>query len=165
MSWAEVVLKTLSSTSRRVESCAKHPILYLLIVNHDARLREKCHKAVFNAEFDSCSATVVCASSTPQIERSPVCLELPNVLNDAHHRNSSCASGSHQRVIDINVNNHDSELAGGVDKRLAQRFGEAVFGATICPPLSQRKLSTHALIWAACLDHCCSVVVPVTRYT
>ena len=117
MSWAEIVLKALSVTSRRMESRAEHPILYLLIVNHDARFREKSHKAVFNAEFDSCVAAIVRTSCAPQIKRGTVSLELTNVLNDAHYGNPGCAGGSHQRVVHINVNNHDSEVAGSVGER------------------------------------------------
>jgi hypothetical protein len=41
------------------------------------------------------------------------------VLNDARHRNPLCASGSHQRVIDIDVNNHASEVASGVGERIS----------------------------------------------
>ena len=122
MSWAEIVLKVLSVTSRRMESRTKHPILYLLIVNHDARFRKKCHKAVFNPEFDGCGAAVVPTSCAPQIERGTVSLELPNVFNDARHRNPLCASGSHQRVIDINVNNHGFEVASGVGEQMFARF-------------------------------------------
>src|SRR5580765_5406537 len=103
MSRSQIVLKTLPGTSRRMESRTKHPIFNLLVVNHDARLRKEPHKAVLDSEFDGCGPAVVRTACTPQIQRRTVSLELPNVLNDARHRNSRCASGSHKRVIDIDV--------------------------------------------------------------
>jgi hypothetical protein len=89
-----------------MESRAKHPIFNLLIVNHDARFREECHEAVFNSEFNGRGAAVVRTARAPQIQSGTVSLELPNVLNDARHRNPGCTGGSHQRVIDVHVNNH-----------------------------------------------------------
>jgi len=100
-----------------MESRTKHPISHLLVVNHDPRLRKESYKAVLDSEFDGCGPAVVRTTCAPQIQRGTVSLELPNVLNDARHRNPGCTTGSHKRVINIDVNNHDSDETSGLGER------------------------------------------------
>lgn len=99
----------------------KHPILDLLVVNHDARLRKKCHEAIFDTKFNRSGAAIVRTARAPQIQRGTIGFELSHMFDDARDRNPSPASGSYQRVIDVDVNDHRLDLSG-------QPLGQALEG-------------------------------------
>jgi hypothetical protein len=97
-----------------MESGTEYPIFHLLVVNYDAGLGKESRKTILDSKFDSCGPAVVRTSCAPQIQRGTISFELPNVFDDARHRNSSCASRSHKRVIYIDVNDHNSDEASGL---------------------------------------------------
>jgi hypothetical protein len=97
-----------------MENRTIYPVFHLLVVNHDPRLREESHEAVLNSKFNSRGAAVIRTTCTPQIQRGAIRLKLPNMLDNARHGNSGCATGSHKRVIDIDVNDHRPDEANGL---------------------------------------------------
>jgi hypothetical protein len=89
-----------------MESCAKYPIFYLLVVNHDSRFWEEACETVFDSEFAGGRSAIFRTARAPEIQRGTVSFELPDVFDDARHGNSRCASGLDECVINVNVNDH-----------------------------------------------------------